>query len=667
MRRGFGKAVAAPAWLCLLLPLFCWLAMLAPTPSSASTFAPALHADSGAPRISLEGRLEHFADTSGALPFETVARADFVRSHFGLLRDFRSLGYDTHAHWFHVELSQADVASPNQVLAIGSPELEELDVWVERKGGGFQSYALGYHRPYRDRPLGTRLFALPLETFPGMNVYFRVRTNNAINVHAKLEQADAFTSDETRGNFLDGLYFGVLLIAVALYAILGARLRDAVMAAYAGYVASQLLFHLGATGYLPVLLAGQSTWLMDGLPRIGWLGTAVFIVLMWDRLLDLKRSRPRVHLLYMFTVALHVALLLFVLMPSLVTSATLLIVKLANYLSGLNFVIAMYLLAQAWRRSRRAEWMIYLLAFVIPALGTLINTATNQGVLPWNLATANFYQIAALVHVLVMSYGLALRLRQLQHDKAAAEQEAAIVARRADEQRAFVAMLSHEFGNPLAAIDRAAQMIQFTTPDIRPKDKQRLALIRGNAATLSGFVDRFLMTEALDNGALALSLQPCRIRQLLEDAIRQQDDAGRARLHILECPDGAFAMDHTFIGVAIGNLLTNALRYSPPDSAVEIGAALDETGLRIRVADHGPGLDVDKLDKLGAPYFRGAAALGKKGSGLGYHFTRRIVEAHGGALTAGTSPGGGLEVEIFLPREGMPHIKTADAAQRFVT
>ena len=101
---------------------------------------------------------------------------------------------------------------------------------------------------------------------------------------------------------------------------------------------------------------------------------------------------------------------------------------------------------------------------------------------------------------------------------------------------------------------------------------------------------------------------------------------------------------------AVGNLLANALRYSPPDSLVEIGATLSDTGLRIRVADHGPGLDADELDKLGEPYFRGAAALGKKGSGLGYHFTRRIVEAHAGTLTARSGMDVGLEVEVFLPR-----------------
>ena len=618
--------------------LLCWLPLWL-----------AITASAHAAPVSLEGRLEHFADASGALPFEAVSQADFVRSHFVRLPEFRSLGYGTDSHWFHVELGPEDSDPSHRVLTIGSPELEALDVWVQRQDGSFEAHALGYHRTYEGRPL-TRLSVLPLDTFPGMHIYFRVRTTNAISVYAELLPAEAFTSGETRANFFHGLYFGILLIAVALYAVLGARLRDAVMAAYAGYVASQLLFHLGATGYLPVLLAGRSAWLMDALPRIGWLGAAAFIVLMWDRLIQLKATHPRIHRLYLFTVALNLVLLFFALQPSLVTSMVLLVVKSANYLNVLNFVIAMGLLVQSWRRDRRAEWMIYLIAFVIPALGALVNTMTNQGLLPWNAETAHFYQIAALVHVLVMSYGLAMRLRQLQQDKAAAEQEIAIVTQRAQQQRHFVAMLSHEFGNPLAAIDRAAQMLQLNSPHMPPKDAQRLTLIRGNAATLSGFVERFLMTEALDNGALSLSRTPCRIRQMLEDTIRQQPADLRSRIRLQEFSEGTFEVDSTLIGVAIGNLLTNALRYSPPDSPVEIAAIRDDTGLRIRVADHGPGLDADELDKLGAPYFRGAAALGKKGSGLGYHFTQRIVEAHGGTLTARSGTDAGLKVEIFLPR-----------------
>ncbi len=643
MRQGgalAGQGGGLQALLCVLLFLLPMLAVAA---------EPALRLGADVQRLSLEGRLEHFADAGNALPFETVSRPDFVRDRFMRLPDARSLGYDTDAHWFHVELTPAADAPSRWVLALGTPELEEVDVWVEQRDGGFAHHAMGYHRPYENRPLRTRLFALPVEVFGDMHVYFRVRTTNAINVHADLWQVEAFTASETRNNFYRGMYFGILLIAALLHGILGARLRDVVMSAYAGYIASQILFNLGTNGYLPVLLSAHAAWFTDALPRIGWLGGAASIVLMWDRLLDLKRNHPRVHRLFLATLVLNLGLLPFALLPFLVGEWLLWVVKLANGLNSLNFFISMGLLLRMWRRSRRGELLVYFVAFVIPALGTTINTGANLGLLPQNAVTANFYQVAPLVHVLVMSYGLALRLRQLQRDKQAAEQEAGIAIRRSEEQRRFVAMLSHEFGNPLAAIDRAAQMIQIKMPELAPSEAQRLAQIRGNAATLSGFVDHFLMTEALDHGALVVSPAPCSLRVLLEEAIQQQGDAGSGRLRLGGCPEGGFVLDPTLVGAAIGNLLANALRYSPPHSQVDVAATRDGTGLRIRVADQGPGMSQDELDRLGTPYFRGAASLGKKGSGLGYHFTRRIVAAHGGSLTARSDAGTGLEVEIFLP------------------
>jgi signal transduction histidine kinase len=101
--------------------------------------------------------------------------------------------------------------------------------------------------------------------------------------------------------------------------------------------------------------------------------------------------------------------------------------------------------------------------------------------------------------------------------------------------------------------------------------------------------------------------------------------------------------------MAVGNLLGNALRYSPADKKVELSAIVDDDGLVIRVTDHGSGLSQEELAMLGMPYYRASSSVGKKGSGLGYHFSRRIVEAHGGSLQADCPPHKGLEVAIWLP------------------
>jgi two-component system, sensor histidine kinase LadS len=101
--------------------------------------------------------------------------------------------------------------------------------------------------------------------------------------------------------------------------------------------------------------------------------------------------------------------------------------------------------------------------------------------------------------------------------------------------------------------------------------------------------------------------------------------------------------------MAIGNLLDNALRYSPPGGRVEMSATLDANGLLIHVSDHGPGMSKEELAILGTPYYRSASSSGKKGSGLGYHFSRKVVDAHGGCLQASSRQGGGMKVSIRLP------------------
>ncbi|MDD5332744.1 MAG: sensor histidine kinase [Rhodoferax sp.] len=618
----------------LLLTLVVAL-LMASTPHAAPL---ALTADMR--HASLEGRLEHFADASNTLAFEAVRQREFT-----LLPTFRGQGYDAQAHWYRLRLDHAAGAPTRWILAIGRPTLDELDVWVEQPGGGFRAYALGDHRPYEARPLQTRLFTVPVDVGGPIGIYMRVRTTSSVTVNAEVWQPEAFVADETRSNLYHGMYFGTLLIVVVFYLMLGAWLRDAAMGAYTGYVASLVVMHLGLNGYLPVLFVSDGGWLNDALSRIGFLAGTAFFVLMWARLLELQRGFPRINRLYQLFGWVNVAVLPFAFLEAYRTIAP--SINLVSVLAGVANPI---LLGILWRRDRRAELLVYFIAFIIPMVGGLTHIAMEMAWLPQNGVTSNIYQAASLVHVLVMSFGLALRLRQMQHDKAAAEQGVLVAAQRTQEQRRFVAMLSHEFRNPLAAIDRSAQMIAIKTPDIATPEAKRLAQIRGNVATLSGLVDNFLLTEALDHQAMALTRESCAIHSLLDGAVSmQRETVGERLVLIVVPPDARFNLDPTLTGMAVGNLVTNALRYSPSDSTVEIAATVDSTGLCIRVADRGSGMREEELALLGQPYYRAGSSLGKKGSGLGYYFTRRIVEAHGGSLHASSRPGGGMEVTLRLP------------------
>ncbi|MDP1613748.1 MAG: sensor histidine kinase [Sulfuritalea sp.] len=588
---------------------------------------------------SLEGRLEHYVDASGDLTFEAARLKKFA-----LLPRFLSLGHDTAVHWYRFEVGRAMDAPSHWILSVGLLNLDEIDVHVEQPDGTFRVHLLGDNRPFASRPLQTRLALVPIEVFGSMRVYLRVRTSSTINVTAELWQAQALATEETRSNLFQGGYFGILLIIAVFYGVLGAWSRDTILLAYAGYIATLIPMHMGFRGYLPMLLASDIPWLNDAVWRVSFLSGTVFVVLMWDRLLELQRNFPRIHRLFLLLVLLNAALI-----PIVVTPLYVAIGPWLNYAIMMVAVAAPILTGILWWRNRRAELLVYFVAFLIPCIGGILQGLLAMGDVPHNALTVNAYQVASLFHVVVMSFGLALRLRQMQRDKLGTEQDLAVTTQRAQEQRRFVAMLSHEFRNPLAAIDRSAQMIRIKTPELAQPEAQRLDQIRANAATLAGFVDNFLMTEALDHGALALKREHCAVRPLLEAAVLVQGEHAGERIRLAVTPDNAsFDLDPTLIGVAVGNLLGNALRYSPADSAVEVAAILDGAGLRIRVTDQGPGMREDELAQLGMPYYRAASSLGKKGSGLGYHFTRRIVETHGGTLTALAQAGSGLEVEIRL-------------------
>lgn len=606
---------------------------------------PPLQLTAATRHVSLDGHVASYIDAQGTLPFESAARAEYTP-----LKEFRSAGYTSAAYWYRFTLARDGNAPQDWILAMGEPNLDDIHVWLVSADNQVREYRLGDHIEYAERPLQTRMQALRFGLPDGrpVTVYVRVQSISALIFNAAVWQPDAFVAGETSSNFYHGIYFGVLGVIIVVNLLFGTWLRDSGMLAYAGYVSSIFLSYVGINGYEPIMFATGSAWITDALPGIGTLGSIIAAAVMWILLLDMKQQYPRIYRLYLAIIVFSICLLSFVGTQYFRITAPL------AFKAGIIIAVGnMILPLMLWRRQRKPELLLYFYAFLANQMGALIHIAMAMGWLQHNSFTSNALQSSSLVHVLLMSGGLAMRVRQIQRGKLLAEQEAAIAGQRAVEQRRFVAMLSHEFRNPLAAIDRAAQMLQIKLPGMARPEVERLENIRANTDALSSLVDNFLVSEALDHRALALSPEPCPIRTMLESVVQNLGETvgGRVALTVTP-PDAAFPLDPTLIGMAAGNLLGNALRYSPADSTVEISANADDDGLTIRVADHGPGMSEEELAMLGTPYYRASSSAGKKGSGLGYHFTRRIVEAHGGSLHASCPSGAGLEAAIFLPVAG---------------
>jgi two-component system sensor histidine kinase KdpD len=108
-------------------------------------------------------------------------------------------------------------------------------------------------------------------------------------------------------------------------------------------------------------------------------------------------------------------------------------------------------------------------------------------------------------------------------------------------------------------------------------------------------------------------------------------------------------MDLVLMTQVLVNLIDNAMKYSPPDSGIELSAHVDDTWLTLKVEDYGPGVPEHDLKRVFDKFYRIPVPEGAGGTGLGLSICKGIVEAHGGRIKAKNRDGGGLKIEIRLP------------------
>src|SRR5262249_45352601 len=152
-----------------------------------------------------------------------------------------------------------------------------------------------------------------------------------------------------------------------------------------------------------------------------------------------------------------------------------------------------------------------------------------------------------------------------------------------------------------------------------------------------------------------LARDPLRLDELLETVVEDCTIEAQARnceLHLVEPPQVTVSGDPELLRRAIENIIRNAIRYSNPDSPVDIKLRDTGTGVMISVRDYGPGVPAESLGRIFDPFYRVDPDRSRSGGGvgLGLAIARRAVELHDGMLKA-LNAGPGLLVEMEFPKQ----------------
>ncbi len=227
----------------------------------------------------------------------------------------------------------------------------------------------------------------------------------------------------------------------------------------------------------------------------------------------------------------------------------------------------------------------------------------------------------------------------------------------------LLSSVSHDLRTPLAVVTGAASTLLEDTVGAATR-RELTETILQEAQRLNRLVRNLLDMTRLEAGALRVKKEWQPLEEVVGSALNRMDDAlaGRQLAIDLARDLPLVPLDAVLIEQVLVNLLENAVKYTPPGSAIEISAAIRPGGVEVVVADRGPGIPSGEEQRIFEKFHRAQGAPGG-GVGLGLAICRGIVMAHGGQLFAGNREGGGAEFRFQLPVEGRPPLlDTAEPA-----
>jgi signal transduction histidine kinase len=220
-------------------------------------------------------------------------------------------------------------------------------------------------------------------------------------------------------------------------------------------------------------------------------------------------------------------------------------------------------------------------------------------------------------------------------------------------QKAF-RFVAHELRTPLTAIQGSGELLtRYNLPE--EKRRQLAETIQNESRRLAKMIGTFLDVEKLSAGQMELRSERLAVVDLIGPVIeRARPLAERKQIEILHEVDNGIKLwvDRELMEYVVYNLLTNAIKYSPPGKQVLIAAAKRRDSVTLTVRDNGIGMDEDDLKHLFTRFFRSQRAVqsGETGTGIGLVIVEQIVTQHGGRIEVTSKPGVGSAFTVLLPQ-----------------
>lgn len=661
-----------------------WLGLLIAAGSFAAVGATPPPTLVSKPSENLAGALWLLEDPSGKLTLGDVQTPTRQRQFvsWDATRGDVNLSYSDSTWWFRVRLQRAPGAPDAWILNIP----DAYSKFIDFHAPGVPVVNTGHGRPPDQRPLLSPHFAFPVRLADApQDFYFRVASHYAVSFPLTAWQVNAYSRYTLKERLLQALYHGALFSMVAYALFIWLSSRDARFGLYAAYGSALSLGILSGNGWGGLLVwpewrnfdeVSSGLFLSLTVPALILLARSVLrtrdTVPVWlDRVAYGAAGLGAIHALAMLAAVGNAPLtaLLFRSLP----------------LLGLLAIALLALISWRVRMIALPGKRYFMLSWFALGLGVVVGALRLLGWVPTNTLTSYAIQISTSVEMLLMSFMLAsiireerqqrllaqsrlidvLRAEESRLERSVAERTHALSEAAESERRTlseylrFAALVSHEFRNGLNVISAQSDLLRKQAVDNAVRS--RAQVISQQVARLAQITDTWLKSDQILNSPSPPQIEAIDCRDWLEKTLQNRPDGFNDHRIAWSVADDATTIwaDRTLLEVALMNLVSNACKYSPPHSLIEIqtcamrtGAGISMTGLR--VTDRGEGITPSLQARVFERYFRVRPEGRVSGIGLGLSFVRHIVEQHHGHIDLVSQPGDGSTFTIWLPDRNAP-------------
>ena len=227
------------------------------------------------------------------------------------------------------------------------------------------------------------------------------------------------------------------------------------------------------------------------------------------------------------------------------------------------------------------------------------------------------------------------------------------VQRQRESIQRLLSDISHQTKTPLANLKLYSSLLM--EEELTPRQREQAQVILQQSEKLSFLIETLVKLSRLETDVLAVTPKSQPLSPLLERAASQAKAAAERKgialqLHLQQQAEMRALYDLRWTAEALGNLLDNAVKYTPPDGCIQVSATQYELFCRIDVRDNGIGVAEEEQAQIFGRFYRGRQVREQEGLGIGLYLAREIAQKQGGYLKLSSRPGQGSTFSLYLPR-----------------